>query len=158
MQASYKKAGKKETEKWEMGNKQRINNKLSDLSCNILKIALNINDQIQQLITEIGRVDWKNTQLNYKYNDVGRLKEKDVKIYIMQTNMNVKEERVAVLISDKGAFRTKTSSREGWGRHLEIEDQSTQPFLCHLSCLLTSNISSLNLSVFISKMETISSL
>lgn len=39
----------------------------------------------------------------------------------MQTNMNVKEERVAILISDKGAFRTKTTSREGWGRHLETE-------------------------------------
>lgn len=39
-----------------MGNKQRISNKLSDLSCNTLKIALNISDQIQ-LITETGRGD-----------------------------------------------------------------------------------------------------
>lgn len=40
-----------------MDNKQRISNKLSDLSCNTLKIALNISDQIQQLITETGRED-----------------------------------------------------------------------------------------------------
>lgn len=149
-----------------MGNKQRINNKLSDLSCNILKFALNINGQIQQLITETGREDWKKHNWTLccpqgthpKYNDMGRLKVKGCKKIHHANKHGCKGERVATLISDKVAFRAKTTSREGEGCHVGIKGQSTKSFLCHLSCLLTNNINSLNLSFFIFKMETISNL
>lgn len=77
------------------------------MRCYTLKIALNINDQIQQSITEMCKVDWKThnwticcpQETHSKYNDVSRLKVKGWK-KIHHANMNVKEKRVAILISD----------------------------------------------------------
>lgn len=72
------------------GNKQKANNKMVDLSTDILFI-LNANCLNSQM-TEIDRVDFKNDLYigflqgtHFKHSDVGSLKWKDGKRYTLQT-------------------------------------------------------------------------
>lgn len=63
-----------------------------------------------------------------QYSGMGRLKVKGYKKIHHANNHGCKGERVAILISDKVAFRAKTTSGEGEGRHMGIKGSIHQIF------------------------------